>query len=647
MSNSLMKKIREYQLNKCRQAYEREVYWQKHVYERYISQKEGRKWVVLTDSNSWSLEQLNDYGKNHGFIVYTLGEVRFSLDAGKVFAKAVKDGGKVVYGDEDCIDGKGLRQHHFFKPEIWSPDTYDAIHYTGSFIVMSHSVNEKIPQKIREEASKNKCYESLRKITNEGIHILYTEYGTIARHIMHVDGIKGHFRGELEPLLLEYAFAKAEVERKKREAAAPTLPKVSVIIPSKDNPTVLRLCLQSMKVLTKYADYEIIVVDNGSSLSNREQIEKLQEEFGFTYLYEPMEFNFSKMCNLGAKHSTGELLLLLNDDVEILSENWMEIMAYAAAKPHAGAVGAKLLFPERKGIQHTGVTNLSAGPSHKLLTLSDEKTYYFGRNRLTYDMIGVTAACLMVGREKYFEVGGFEEGLQVSYNDVNFCFDLYEAGYYNVIRNDAVLLHHESLSRGFDGDSDEKWERLLKEKVKLYSMHPKLKGYDPFYNKQLNGYNNVYECDNYYSFECKGSARANHNVPDYIPQNWFNNCLQVTLEPIHYERRTDLIGPGDMYRIEGWAYVMGMDNSRYKYSVILGRQEDGQVRRAYVTAPRLREDVKAVMENEVNVELAGFVARIYRIDIESGNYKIGILAQDRCSRQRLFTWTKESIIVRH
>ena len=114
-----------------------------------------------------------------------------------------------------------------------------------------------------------------------------------------------------------------------------------------------------------------------------------------------------------------------------------------------------------------GVTNLKIGPSHKLITFPDEEDYYFGRNRVTYNVAAVTAACLMVSRKKYEKVGGLDESLPVAYNDVDFCFKLLEAGYVNVQRNDAILWHHESLSRGLDEQNEGKWERLLAEKEAL------------------------------------------------------------------------------------------------------------------------------------------------------------------------------------
>ena len=121
--------------------------------------------------------------------------------------------------------------------------------------------------------------------------------------------------------------------------------------------------------------------------------------------------------------------------------------------------------------------------------MDDAQSYYFARNRVEYDWLAVTGACLMVDRAKFYEVGGFDEEFPVAYNDIDLCFKLAEAGYYNVCRNDVILYHYESVSRGLDNQDDEKMLRLAMERSKLYKNHPAFEGYDPFYNRNLGGYN--------------------------------------------------------------------------------------------------------------------------------------------------------------
>ena len=148
-------------------------------------------------------------------------------------------------------------------------------------------------------------------------------------------------------------------------------------------------------------------------------------------------------------------------------------------------MGARLYYPDDT-IQHAGVVNLPIGPAHCLYGGSDSFNYYYGRNLLEYDFSSVTGACLMLDRKKFDEAGGFDEGFPVAYNDVSLCFRLVELGYYNVVRNDVVLIHHESVSRGLDRASAEKEERRSREMQRLYEKHPMFKGgYDPCYNPNL------------------------------------------------------------------------------------------------------------------------------------------------------------------
>ena len=420
-------------------------------------------------------------------------------------------------------------------------------------------------------------------------------------------------------------------------------PLVSVIIPSKDNVDVLATCLKSLTEKTKYPNYEIILVDNGSSAENQKRIAALKESINFEYIFEPMDFNFSKMCNLGVTNSKGDYILLLNDDMEIISSDWLSVMVGQASLPHVGAVGAKLLYPDTDLIQHAGITNLWVGPAHKLLKEHDNTDYYYGRNVLPYDMIGVTAACLLVSRNKYFEAGGFCEKIAISYNDVDFCFSLYDCGYYNVIRNDVVLYHHESVSRGDDALSEEKWDRLLHEKDICYGRHPSIKGKDPFYSPNLAGFKHKYFCSFLYPYEQRLSFNKPLSFNREIKEEWHNNCLTVTIEHVRLERKLDLEDEKDVYWIEGWAYVLGMDSARYEKTILLTDQA-GKVF-SVVPFERYRPDVVDILPEQTNVALSGFSCRIKREDLTAGEYKIAIFLKDTCSRQRLYKECDERLVV--
>ena len=403
-----------------------------------------------------------------------------------------------IYSDEDKLseDGKHRHQPHF-KPD-WSPDTMMSLMYTCHLGVYRKRIGDEL-EWLRTGFEGAQDYDFTLRFTEK------------TKNIGHVTKVLYHWRERKEstainPEAKDYivdATKKVKTEALQRRGYEAQLewvdniyqfrvnykpvgnPKISVIIPSKDNFDVYKRCIETLTEKTKYKNYEIVTVDNGSSEENRKKYEQYNKDKAQKYIYKPMDFNFSKMCNIGVENSDGELVLLLNDDMEIIDGEWMERMAGHAMLPYTGAVGAKLLYPNSTLIQHTGVFSFDSGPSHALCRYDDSILFNFCRNKIEYNYSAVTAACLMVTRKKYLEAGGLDESFAVAYNDVKFCFDLLEKGYYNVVRTDAVLYHHESLSRGSDVLDKAKYERLLKERRRLYDIHPELEGKDPFYNPNL------------------------------------------------------------------------------------------------------------------------------------------------------------------
>ncbi len=419
-------------------------------------------------------------------------------------------------------------------------------------------------------------------------------------------------------------------------------PLVSVVIPSKDHPEVLEQCLRSFRKKTLYDCYEWIVVDNGSSGENRDRIKKLQKEYKFLYLYEEMPFNFSKMCNMGVARAHGDMILLLNDDIEIIEKNWLGRMVGQALLPHVGAVGARLWYAGGRLIQHAGITNLQIGPSHKLVTFQDDQDYYYGRSRVAYDMIGVTAACLMVTKKKYEEVGGLDETMAVSYNDVDFCFKLWEAGYYNVLRNDVVLYHHESLSRGLDEHDENKWERLLAEKRNLYARHPQLDGKDPFYHEALIDNASDYRCNYKFPYEDPLYTVEVKPLQEAELRGIREERLKLMVDRAEMQHKIHEEEP-DIVWIMGWCYVPGEDNAFYDKKMLL-RRADGPGYTA-VPADWHRKDVVESLRGEEHIELAGFVLRVLKKDLEAGNYRIGMLCTNQVTGEKALSWSEKEIAV--
>lgn len=639
----------------CFEKYVREVERQKDSYRQWYLRNEG-----------WKTERLPK-GKGCPLIAYqrlTAGCALPDLPADSepvVFADArgtleeaalgaveacfsQKPYVQLAYGDEDELSGEGRRHSPWFKP-CWSPDTLESFQYFGHVFAVRAKWLATLSQAEWDGCMTGdfeaNVYRLLLCLTakiagKEGIRANDTQKAIagMERVLIHMpEGLP-----DAEPETAEEAQSE---EAAMKAAAGPVPDLISVIIPSKDNPQVLETCLRSLQEKTETGgkiSREIVVVDNGSGPANRKTLEALAQELDFQYLYEPMPFNFSKMCNLGAEKSKGSYLLFLNDDMEIIQPDWLLRLWEKARLPHVGAVGAKLLYPQSGLIQHIGITNIQVGPVHKLLKQPDEKCYYHGQNRHVYDMLGVTAACLLVARSKYEETGGFYEGMAVAYNDVDFCFSLYERGYYNVECCNVILYHHESLSRGDDNLSDEKWLRLLREKDILYDRHPALKGKDPFYSANLAAHSNLYLSNFMYAFEKRDYYTELKRRKKPLPPEWENGCLIVNVEHAREEKKLEFTERDDVLWVEGWSYVLGRDNCRYERELLLTR-EDGLCFCLKLLS-RYRKDVEAILPEQKNVALAGFVCRIPKKELPPGRYAIAMLAKDRCSQQKLCAKTE-------
>lgn len=337
----------------------------------------------------------------------------------------------IVYSDEY------LNDKAFYKPD-WSPDTLKAFDYVGFALIKKSILDE------RED-----CYSNLIRLSDSNASVY------------HISKIL-------------YKSTRRPKERKR--TIKNINEKISIIIPSKDNYTSLKRCIDSIRNKSRYSNYEIIVVDNGSA--EPEKYKGLADK----YIYEKCDFNFSKMCNIGVENAEGSYILFLNDDTQVISENWLEVMAGYAEENNIGAVGAKLYYPDSDIIQHCGVINIMAGPVHYLIGMRDKEDIYFGRNRYNYNVSAVTAACMMVKRNKLI---AFDENFRVAYNDIDLCLELIKRGYNNIVLNNVKLYHYESLSRGDDRADMLKLKRLAREKERLYKKHREFCCNDKFYNVNL------------------------------------------------------------------------------------------------------------------------------------------------------------------
>jgi GT2 family glycosyltransferase len=265
-----------------------------------------------------------------------------------------------------------------------------------------------------------------------------------------------------------------------------TLPIVSIVIPTRDRWDLLGPCLESLKCTDWPAErMEIIVVDNGSTEALTIKMLALAEKAKLIrVIRDEMQFNWSRLNNLAARESRGELLIFLNNDTEVIDREWIKKLAVHALRPGTGAVGCKLLYPDRT-VQHGGViAGIQGVAGHAHLFLQSNEGGYRNLANITHEVSAVTGACLAVTRAKFEEVGGFNENFRVAFNDIIFCFDLHKACKRNVYVADPLLIHHESKSRGYD-DTPEKLAINLTEARKTWSLHPQLMHDDPFYSPNL------------------------------------------------------------------------------------------------------------------------------------------------------------------
>ncbi len=262
--------------------------------------------------------------------------------------------------------------------------------------------------------------------------------------------------------------------------------RVSIVIPTSDHADDLQRCVESIYQKTNYRFFEIILVENNSKEDKTFELyyELTQKHDNLTVVRYEGEFNFSKICNFGAQKATGEHILLLNNDMEVIAPDWLGEMVGYSCREEVGAVGAKLLYPDSR-VQHAGViTGLGgfAGHSHKYY--AGGKSGYMFRIGCVNNYSAVTGACLMVKRRLYTSLRGLDERFAVAFNDVDFCLRLLKEGLYNVYTPFAELYHHESLSRGLDTKGDKK-ERFDGERELLKSRYGEGLKQDRFYNPGL------------------------------------------------------------------------------------------------------------------------------------------------------------------
>jgi len=411
-----------------------------------------------------------------------------------------------IYSDEDKIDEGGDRVEPFFKPD-WSPDLFLSQMYTCHLGVYRKAIIDEIGG-FRKGYEGSQDYDLvlrfIEKTDREKIlhipKILYhwrkisgsmaaketaKDYTAVAAKKALKDYLK---RNKIEGEILDGKFP--GTYRVKRKILGN--PKVSIIIPFKDQADVLKVCVDSVLDKTRHKNFEIILIDNQSKERKTfEYLESLKNNPLFRQLSFDKPFNFSAINNYAVGEAKGEYILFLNNDIEVISDGWLSAMLEHAQRKEIGAVGAKLLYPNNT-IQHAGVVMGLGVAGHAFKHLPSKLPGYFFQPHLIRNYCCMTAACLMLKKILFEEIGGFDEkNLSVAFNDVDLCLRLIEKGYYNVYTPYAELYHHESLSRGDDNEKNlklknpEKYKRVKRENEYMRAKWEKYLERDPFYSPNL------------------------------------------------------------------------------------------------------------------------------------------------------------------
>jgi len=403
----------------------------------------------------------------------------------------------VLYSDEDKIDEYDDRYDPYFKPD-WNPDLLNSQNYLGHLSCIRTSLVRQVGG-FRTGYEGSQDYDLLLRATARASPV----------RIRHVPHVLYHWRsipGSTAAATVNKRYAVEAALKALRdrhpgctvsEGAFPTTyrvayplpsepPLVSLIVPTRDALALLEQAVRSIKQKTTYPRFEIVVVDNQST---DPQTLRYLHDLEFTgqarVLRYEAPFNFSAMNNFAVRSARGELIGLINNDIEVIDPEWLTELVSQAVRPDIGVVGCKLLYPDET-IQHAGIIlGLFGVAGHVFKQLPRDAPGYFSRAQLVQDVSACTAACVVVRKSVFEEVGGFNENdLRIAFNDVDLCMKIASAGYRNLYTPHAVLYHHESASRGYE-DTAEKQERFRSEVDFMKRKWGIALQQDPAYNPNL------------------------------------------------------------------------------------------------------------------------------------------------------------------
>lgn len=408
---------------------------------------------------------------------------------------------KVLYSDEDKVDERGQRFDPYFKSDFNHPlllaqnmishlGVYrrDLVESVGRFRVgFEGAQDHDLALRCVAEVSREEIVHIPRILyhwraipgstalaATEKPNAAIAAQRAVTEHVRRFDG-----GATVEPA------PESPMHLRIRHSVPSPAPLVSIVICTRDHESLLRTAIESICGKTTYPNYEIVVLDNGSrDTATLGYLAALSKRPGITVIRDNSPFNYSRLNNTAVRHTRGQVLCLLNNDIEVLTPDWIEEMVSFAVQPDVGAVGARLWYPDGT-LQHGGVIigiGSVAGHSHPRLTR--KQTGYFNRGVLQQELSAVTGACLMVRRDVFDEVNGLDEQIAVAFNDVDMCLRIRAAGYRNIWTPFAELIHHESASRGYE-DNPEKIARFQQEVRFMRERWGSVLHSDPYYNPNL------------------------------------------------------------------------------------------------------------------------------------------------------------------
>jgi glycosyltransferase involved in cell wall biosynthesis len=401
----------------------------------------------------------------------------------------------LIYSDEDKLSDDGTeRSLPFFKPD-WSPAMEEGVNYMTHFLVVRHSIIDVVGG-LRDGFEGAQDYDFILRLTDATKQIVH-----IPKILYHWRTAEGSTSGPIEnKQYADTAGQRALAEHVKRQnikgtvLAIPELPtnyrikykipsnaKASIIIPFKDKPELLKTCLTSILKKTTFPNYEIILLSNNSvEVETHSYLKSLAEQPHIKVFYWDHPFNYSALNNFGRKKASGDYLVLLNNDTEVISNDWLDELIGVAAQPGVGSVGPRLLYPNDK-IQHAGIIlGMGTMAGHVFKNLPEDALTAFGRPYWPRNYLAVTAACLCVATKKFDEVHGMDEQFIMAGNDVAFGITLYEKGYLNVYWPFVQLYHYENVSVGsYNNAPPGDYDHSLTYYKKYLNWH------DPYFNPNL------------------------------------------------------------------------------------------------------------------------------------------------------------------